>query len=457
MVEVLLRSLGKELANRTILPGDDAYDAARSLWNADADRRPAAVVRCLDTGDVALAIRSAREAGYRLSVRGGGHQIAGTAVVDDGVVVDLSQMNKVRYIGDGRVQVQGGALLGAVDVVCAEQGRTVPTGIVSHTGVAGLTLGGGIGWLSRHHGLSCDWLRRAQVVGSDGTVRTADAGENADLFWALRGGGGNFGAVTLFEFDSVPLRPVLYGYRVYSAAMAAEVLSAYGERVLPREIGVMIKGRRDRDGDPALFIEFVHSGHSDDFAEVAGLLDFGPVLREGQTVRPFGEVQRLSDKVFPHGRHYYQKAGHLTGLGPTVAKNFQTALESLPPGEPLIEIVHLGGAIRDIAQADTSYPGRDVEFGYTVMGSWTDPQHAQPSRDWARATHESFQTDAERTTYLNFASDQTAALRHVFGTEAYQRLVDAKRRYDPDETFQPHMPIPAQAQAGAGRSDSPGR
>jgi len=434
---------------RLLLPGDAAYDTARQVWNGAVDHRPAALVRCADTADVAAVVRSAREAGLRLSVRGGGHQVAGAAVVDGGLVADLSLMRSVDIdSGRGTVAVGGGALLSDLDRACARQGVAVPAGVVSHTGVGGLTLGGGIGWLCRSRGLTCDSLVAATVVDARGEVLDVSTSAHPDLFWALRGGGGNFGAVTRFVFRTAPIGPVSYGIHVLDLADAADVFGRlHGiEDDLPRDLQVVCKFQRFAGHDveagvsdePVATIEWLWSGAPARAADVEALMTLGTGSAPARR-RRFVSVQSQQDHRYPHGRRYYIKPGYLHSLDATTVSGMVDAMRQAPPGDQQIEIMRLGGAVSDVDEMATAFPRRDARFALNVSGGWEDGDGAA-SIAWARRTH-TLLTGTDRSAYVNFVGSDGPALADIYGERTAGLLREVKHRYDPDGVFTAGVPI----------------
>jgi FAD/FMN-containing dehydrogenase len=437
----------RRFGERLLLPGGIGYDAARRVWNGSVDHRPAALIRCADTADVADVVRLAREAGLPLSVRGGGHQVAGAAVVEGGVVADLSGLRFADVDREnGTVDVGGGALLSDLDRACARYEVAVPAGVVSHTGVGGLALGGGIGWLCRSRGLTCDSLLAATVVDARGEVLEASATEHPELFWALRGGGGNFGAVTRFVFRAAPIGPVVYGLRVVKLDDAAAVLARLHriEDDLPRELQVVVKFQRfaghDVDAgpsdEPVATIEWLWSGEPNRAEEAEKLMALG-----GGTVRRrrFASVQSQQDYRYPHGRHYYLKPGHVNHLDEATVSAMVDSMREAPPGDQQIEIMRLGGAVTDVDEMATAFPRRHARFAVNVSSGWEGD--VASTADWARRTHALITRGGERSAYVNFVGAEGPALEDIYGAEKTAQLREVKRHYDPDGVFNAGVPI----------------
>jgi FAD binding domain/Berberine and berberine like len=433
------------------------YEEARAIWNGAIDRRPAAIACCLGASDVLAAIRHARERGETVSVRGGGHSVAGLALVDDGLVIDLSLMRGVRTDPVTRtVRVQGGALLGDVDNDTQIHGLAVPAGVVTHTGIGGLTLGGGIGWLMRKHGLSVDNLLSADVVTADGTLlRTSDQ-ENADLFWGIRGGGGNFGVVTSFEFRAAPVGPtVLAGPIYWPMERGPEVLRFYRDLIeeSPFEYGSIVTARR-APAVPFLPAE-LHGRHVVSIASCwVGDLDegerfleplrkFGAPLIDLVTRKSWLAHQSMFDVTVPHGWHYYWKSMEL----PTLEDDLIEVIcsNSLKITSPLSYSVmfQMGGAVAWVPEGATAYSHRAAGHNINVNAVWQagDPNHEEHT-EWARrflAELEPFQAGV----YVNFLMDEGQdRIRAAYGEEKYARLVEVKTKYDSENFFRVNQNIP---------------
>ncbi|QRP42654.1 FAD-binding oxidoreductase [Amycolatopsis sp. FDAARGOS 1241] len=437
-VATRLPALVRHFGDRAILPGDSRFEAVRMVWNGMIDTRPAAVVRCADAPEVALALQIARDEGLPVSVRGGGHQIAGAAVVADGLVLDLSPMRAADVCADGTVIAGGGALLGDLDRATARVGRVVPAGTVSHTGVGGLTLGGGVGWLSAKLGLTCDSLLAVELVTASGEIRMVDAERDPDLFWALRGLGPNFGVATRLVFRTHPQGPVVAGRDEVGLGRAAAVLRRLGEHAehLPRELGVLARFERKAD-TPVLGVEWVWSG--DPALAAAGTAPLGLGRADARTCR-FTEVQAAQDHRFPHGRHYFLKPTQLATLGAAEADALVECAARLPEGDPQLEVLRLRGAITDVPQEATSFPGRAAAFAVNVSACWDDPAASGTQSGWARAAHAAIAGLGPGGAYLNFA-DRHLDLAAVLGPDVHNRLRDVKRRHDPDDVFRPALHI----------------
>jgi hypothetical protein len=430
--------------------GDVGYDEARTVWNGAIDRQPPAIARCLGTSDVVAAVRYARERGWTVSTRGGGHNVAGLALVDDGLVIDLSLMRGVRTDPVSHtVRVQGGALLGDVDNDTQLHGLAVPSGVVTHTGVGGLTLGGGIGWLMRKHGLSVDNLLSADVVTANGALLRASEDENSDLFWGLRGGGGTFGVVTSFQFRAVPVGPTVLAGPVYWAMDdGRELLRFYRDFIedSPLEYGSIVNLRR-APAVPFLPAE-LHGRHVVSIANCwIGDPDEGerflePLRRFGSPVidlvTPKGWLahQSMFDVTVPHGWHYYWKSTDLPRLEDELIDVIVS--NSLKITSPLSYSVmfQLGGAVASVPEEATAYSHRNAAHNININGVWLPGDGgAEEHTQWARrflGELAPFQSGV----YVNFLMDEGQdRVRAAYGEEKYARLQAVKASYDSENFF----------------------
>ena len=437
------QELGRRLAGRLLLPGEDGYDDARTIWNRSIDRRPALIARCAGAADVVAAVRFAREHDLVISVRGGGHNVTGHAVCEGGLMIDLSGMKDARVDGArARLTAGPGLTWGELDTATQRHGLATTGGIISSTGVAGLTLGGGHGWLMRRHGLACDNLTAVELVTADGTVRRASAEENPELFWGVRGGGGNFGVVTSFEFRLHPLGTVLAGLLLHPLRRGREILERYRDYAptAPDELTVGILITTWFDGAPVMAIALCYCGAPADGERlIAPLRRLGaPIL---DTVRPmrYGELQTMFDATNPPGAWYY-KTGYLDGA-PFGTGDFIDVLLAhcdFPTPSPLsrIFIEHLGGAMGRVPPGDTAFVHRAAPFDLIVIAGGYGPGEAEANVRWARATADAMRPFTSGAAYVNYlgADASAEAVRSAYGP-AYARLVALKDRYDPDNVF----------------------
>ena len=444
------QTLTAAVKGTVVRPGDSTYDGVRAIWNAMIDRRPAVIVRCADAADVVAAIAFARERGLEISIRGGGHNIAGSSVCDGGVMIDLSQMTQVRVDAAARrAHVEPGALLADVDRATLEHGLATPLGINSTTGVAGLTLGGGFGWLTRMHGLTVDNLVSADVVGADGMMRQASAGENPDLFWALRGGGGNFGVVTRFEFALHPIPPqVLAGLLVFPMAHAGEVLRAVPDvrraRRRNRSTSGRCSARRRRcpSCPPRCTGRASWSWPSSPPATPARRrprsIGCGSSVRCSASTsgrRPYAGWQQAFDPLLTPGARNYWKSHNFTELTDGAIAALTTAAGQLPSDQCEIFVALVSGAANRVPTEATAYAGRDTRLVINVHARWQEAGDDAACIAWARAFYAAAQPFASGGAYVNFmTADEAARVPSAYGAN-YARLVELKRRFDPDNVF----------------------
>jgi hypothetical protein len=430
-----IKELGESMTGPVLLSGHPDYDGARKIWNGMHDKRPALIARCLSSEDVSNAVTFARERGMLTAVRGGGHSWPGKSVCDDGIMIDLSQMHTVSADPEKkRAYARGGALLGALDAASLEHGLITTAGVVSHTGVGGFTLGGGMGRLNRKYGLAVDNLRSAEIITADGQIRRASADENADLFWGIRGGGGNFGVVTEFEFELHPFkRNLLSGMLLWPLAQARDVLEFYAEWyqtlsdelyvgpamfALP-EIGGVVAMEVVYNGDPAI-------GEK----ELEPLRKIGTPMDDGVTMQDYNVMQTQEDAGLAHGVRSYTKNGMVN----EITQGLINMMVESYDGDPRLSIfTHtLGGAAKRVGELDTAFPHRNAETMLGVGGGWIDPADdasaIAKSREWYYAL-EPFMGGY----YDNIDFDGAEAVGN-YGP-AYERLSKIKGQYDPGNLF----------------------
>jgi FAD/FMN-containing dehydrogenase len=425
------------------VPEDPPYDEARTIWNRMVDRRPALIAQCAGPGDVVAALGFAREHDVVVSVRGGGHNVTGHAVCEGGVMIDLSPMKSARVdLGRRVVAAAAGLTWGELDTATQRHGLATTGGIVSSTGVAGLTLGGGHGWLMRRHGLACDNVVGVEVVTADGMVVRASEHERPDLFWGVRGGGGNFGIVTSFEFRLHPLDGVFGGLLLYPLGRAREVLELYREVVpaAPDELTAGVLITTWFDGRPVIALALVYCGPVE---RGPGVVE--PFRRLGaaavDTVRPmaYGELQTMFDATNPPGAWYY-KTGYLDGGSFASDRFIDVLLEQcgFPSPSPLsrIYLEHLGGAMARVPADATAFRHRGAPFDLIVIAGGFRPEETEKNIQWARATSAAMQPFMSGGAYVNYlgADASPDAVRAAYGP-AYDRLVALKDRYDPANVF----------------------
>jgi FAD/FMN-containing dehydrogenase len=443
--------LAERFAGEVVAPGHPDYETARRVWNSMIDKRPAAIARCADAGDVATALRFAAEHGLPLAVRGGGHNVAGTAVIDDGLVIDLSAMRAARVDGARRtVHVQGGATWADVDRVTAPLGLATPGGVVSETGVAGLALSGGVSHQRRRDGMTVDNLVSAEVVLADGSQVRASADEHPDLFWALRGGGGNFGVVTSFELRLHELGPEVFALNVaYPIEDAGRVLSGWRDAVAgaPDELStagfvwslpVMDELPEELRGAPYVGVVGMWAGDPEAGERATrALRELATPLLDMSGPTQYLEFQRSLDAFFPAGVRRYWKALYLDGLSDAAIGTTVDWSERRPSGDTLIIIRHCGGAISRVGAEQTAFGDRSSEWMLSIDSSWLDPAGDAANVAYTRAFWDAAVPFSDGKTYFNFPGlleEGDAAVRASYGAN-HARLARIKAAYDPDNRF----------------------
>jgi FAD/FMN-containing dehydrogenase len=444
-----LAGLRHAFAGEIVAPADDGYDVARRLWNAIHDLRPGVVVRPRSTDEVAAVVRFAREHDLELAIRSGGHSAAGHSSCNGGLVVDLSRMRGVTVDPETRTaRANGGALLGELDVAGQAHGLVCPIGVIGHTGIAGLTLGGGIGRLQRHFGLTIDNLRAVELVTADGRFVRASETDEPDLFWGIRGAGWNFGIVTAFEFALQPFGPDLYrGLLTYPASAAREVWEVFRDYAVEApEAVAMIYGiaqgepTADDAGsagrEPIVLVSFNHSGRADAVASDTAGLRRGPeplTFTEGR--QPYLEVQTAHDLVLGWGRRSYIKGLYANELRPEALDALVEHVAS-GPAEGSFGVTAQGGAIARVAEDATAFAGRAARFDLSADSTWDDPESDDANLDWVRRAMAIVEPDAIEGRYANENADVgPAETRLIYGATKVARLADLKRTWDPDNVF----------------------
>lgn len=455
----------RQLTGTVIRPDDSEYASARQIWNGAIDRKPAVIVRCHSAEEARAALLHATSTHLPVAIRGGGHNVAGSALVDGGLVIDFSEMRRVEVDPAGmRARVQPGALWGDVDAATQPYGLATPAGIVTHTGVAGLTLGGGFGWLSRRWGLTADNLLSVQMILADGSQVRAAADENTDLFWAVRGGGGNFGIVTEFEFSLHRLGDtVLAGPLMFKAEQAREVIEFYRDFVAsaPDELSVYLNLRAApqfdwvpehlRGKDVLLLIPF-YCGDLDAGEEVLRpLRTFGPPAADLVQRKPYLAHQGMFDASVPHHWGYYWKSHYLPPLSDgAISTMVERAWRKTSPASYTI-VFHLGGAIARHSKNHTAAGGRDAMHAININAAWAEggPHHEDIS--WCREYFAAMEPHATGGVYVNFLHNDEGETRvHAAYGEGYERLAAIKARYDPLNVFRSNQNIKPAGDTGAG-------
>ncbi len=424
--------------SRTLRPGDAGYDEARRVFNGMIDRRPALIVQCLDEADVAAAITQAREHSLRVAVRGGGHNVAGNAMCDGGLVIDLSPMRRVEVDPvRRRARVQGGATWGDLDTATQAHGLATPGGVVSSTGVAGLTLGGGIGVLRGLYGLTCDNLVSAEIVTASGERVSASAEENPDLLWGLRGGGGNFGVVTTFEFALHPLGSVVSG--LIDFAHSRDFLKFYDEfaAAAPDELACDLIVHRSAAGDAVDSVFACFCGSDEAAAPVFDRLrSHVAPLRDGLATRSYVESQRLLDAILPWGVRNYWKTNAMGPLTPAAIEAFDEVFMSAKSPASQVQVEHLHGALHRTPPGANAASFAGAKYNLLVNAKWTDPARDDENIRWAREGFAVLQPFLSSGAYANYlVQEPRERVRQAYGAETYDRLVALKDRYDPANIF----------------------
>jgi hypothetical protein len=431
--------LERSFRGQVLRPVDVGYDEHRRVWNGSINRFPALIARCAGVADVRAAIRFARQTGLPAAVRSGGHSFPGLSVCDDGIVIDLSSMKGIRVDPEARtVRVQAGAQLADVDRETQEFGLAVPAGVVSHTGVAGLTLGGGIGWLMRKHGLTIDQLLAVDLVTADGQFVKASATENAELFWGLRGGGGNFGVVTSFTYRLHPVGPVLAGGLAFPWAMARDVLAFHHEfmATAPDELTSAVSLALDPAGAPAVSIGLCWCGAPDEGERVLRpLRAFGPPSQDGIAVLPYADWQCAPDAGYPLGRLHYWKSGYLRHLTDAAVDTLLGLVQGMPSGVSGIGLQGLRGAASRVPVDATAFPHRAEQYDFLILAQWSDAGESERNITWARESFAAMRPHLEDGVYVNnLGAEGPDRVRAAYGPN-HERLAQLKNVYDPANVF----------------------
>jgi FAD/FMN-containing dehydrogenase len=439
--DAAIKDLRASLRGSLLQPADAGYDGARRIDNAMIDRRPALIARCAGVADVLAAVRFARARDVLVSVRAGGHNVAGNAICDDGLVIDVSPMKGVRVDPAARtVRSEAGVTWGDLDAETQAFGLATTGGVISTTGIAGLTLGGGVGWLNGRFGLACDNLIAADVVTADGRLLHASEDEHADLFWGLRGGGGNFGIVTSFEYRLHPLGPMLLSGPVFHpAARAREVLRFYREfsATEPDELTTYAGLLTGPDGAPLVGLVPCYAGPPDQGEKVVERLrKFGPPAVDMIGAMPYVAVQRMFNDAFPPGRYNYWKSSLTPGLTDQLLDTIVEHMARVPSPHSAVMLEHYHGAYSRPAATATAYSHRRPTYDVVIIANWTDPADNARNIAWTRELFAAVQPQVSAAAYVNFldADEGAERVRAAYG-ENYDRLVALKRTYDPTNFF----------------------
>jgi FAD/FMN-containing dehydrogenase len=444
----VLQELKTHLRGRLVEPSDASYDEARRVYNASIDRRPCAVAQCADVADVIAAVKLARSNDLAVAIRGGGHNVAGFGVCDDGIVVDLSRMKSVRVDPVERtVRVEGGATWGDVDHATHAFGLAVPGGIISTTGVGGLTLGGGIGHLTRKCGLSCDSLLSADVVLADGSLVTASEIDHPDLLWALRGGGGNYGVVTSFEFEAHEVATVVAGPILWDLDQAADAMRVYREfmRTAPDEVNAFFAFLMVPPGPPfppALHLKRMAAAgacyvgpQERAMGALAPLLKFGPPALVGLGPMPLPALQSAFDALVPPGLQHYWKADFFETLSDEAIEVHLEYGPKIPNVNSAMHIYPVSGQAQRVGPEETAFSFRDADFSAVIAGMFHNPDDTPAYRNWVREYWSALHPYSAGGAYVNFMMDEGDERIAATYRGNYERLAEVKAQYDPKNLF----------------------
>jgi FAD binding domain/Berberine and berberine like len=448
-------SLRRRFNGNLLRPGESGYEDARSIWNGMVARTPGLIARCADVSDVQNAVRAASDTGILTAVRCGGHSLAGFSSCDGGLVIDLSKMRQVAVNAEARrARIAGGCLLGSIDTATQKAGLVFPSGVVSHTGASGLILGGGTGWLTRRFGLSCDNVESFTLVTADGSLVHANSKENPDLFWALRGGGGNFGVVTEFELKLHPLTSVVLAEGLTTEARIRQLLECWRDfmaeaphdlkwnidlRLAPHTKKIPIKLR----GNPVASSSLVWTGDAEagrPYLQRALSLCTPDSVRNRVVL--FLNLQTMADSDFPHGRRYYTKSGYFAFLDDNTIDHMVEAVATIPSSETQIELAYLGGAAARIAAGDTAFGDRSAPFIMNLLANWSEPNADVVNISWIRELFNKLRPKMKPGVYINFMSgDEQDRVPEAY-RERWDRMVAIKSHYDPNNFFRLNQNVP---------------
>lgn len=453
MNQASIQALRARLRGEMLLPSDAGYDEARRIYNAMIDRRPAVIVRCGTTDDVVAAVEFAREHNLAVSIKGAGHNVAGNAVCEGGVMVDCSRMKGIEIDTTQRTaKAQAGLTLGDFDKATTARDLFTTMGVVSKTGIAGLTLGGGLGWLMGKFGLACDNLIGAEVVTAEGKVVHASEEENSDLLWGLRGGGGNFGVVTRFDYRLHPVEPLTGGLILHPASELESLLRFYREETAacPDELTLYAAMLTLPDGTPACGFGVGYCGDAASAENaVAPLRKFGKPIADTVAPVPYVQQQSMLDEGYPPGLYHYWKTSMMTQMSDEAIRVIAEYFRTRPSPLSQIFFEHLHGAASRVAPEATAFAHRGERFNFSVFVIWRDPQEAEANMAWLQKFWRDMQAHFARGAYVNYLSQEGAErVREAYGPN-YERLVTLKQKYDPTNFFRLNQNIAPKADAAA--------
>jgi FAD/FMN-containing dehydrogenase len=426
-----------------LFQGDEGYDAARKIYNGMIDHRPAIIARCAGVADVIDAVNFARSNDLLVSVRGGGHNVSGNALCDGGLMIDLSAMKSVRVDPEGKsARAEPGVTWREFDHETQAFGLATTGGLVSTTGIAGLTLGGGLGWLMGKYGLACDNLISVDVVTADGRLLIASDSGNEDLFWGLRGGGGNFGIATSFEFRLHPVGPMLGGILIHRLDKAAAVITFYDDftRSSPDELGTFVGFVTSPEGERVIAIFVCYNGAVEEGERILKpLREFGPPLADTIGPMRYVQVQRMMDEAFPAGRQNYWKSNFLKGLDPEAIRVIVDHVAKAPSPYSAVAIEQFSGAVNRVGMDATAFNHRNARYNLLIVGIWLDPAVKADNVKWVRDLWGAMQPYSSGGVYVNYlgqeADEGADRVKSAYGPEKYTRLVALKEKYDPTNLF----------------------
>ncbi len=443
------------IKGQVLVAGDKDYDESRKVWNGMFDKKPALIVKCTNTHDVSESVKYGKDNDLLIAVKGGGHNSAGTGVCNDGIMIDLSLLNHIAVDEKTKtVKVQGGCLLSAVDAATQNYGLAISSGIVSHTGVGGLTLGGGFGWISRKFGFSIDNLLSAEVVTAEGNIVNASADENHDLFWALRGGGGNFGVVTCFEFQAAKVGPEIYsGVIVKKYENMKEYIQFHRDyvRTMPDDMTIWMVIRKapplpfipeEYHGKMVVLIPFAWLGNPDEGNKlIQPIRDFTETIGDGSGMHPYTGWQSAFDGLVTHGARNYWKSHHMKSLSDDCIDQLLKYSAILPSDECELFITHMEGAPSRVDPEATAFSHRQTPFALNIHTRWQNAADDERCIKWAREFHEATK-EFSQGVYVNFISDEGAdRVRDAYTPNVWDKLVAVKNKWDPKNIFRMNQNI----------------
>jgi hypothetical protein len=448
--DATVRELAASLRGDVLRPADEGYDAARTIHNGMIDRRPTLIARCAGVADVIASVRFAREQQLLLSVRGGGHSLPGFSVCDGGLMIDLSRMRGVRVDPARRTaRAEGGVTWGDFDHETQAFGLATTGGVARPTGIAGLTLGGGHGFLMRKFGLACDNLLSVDLVTAEGHLLTASADEHADLFWGLRGGGGNFGVATSFEYRLHEVGPILGGLLIYPLARAGEIFRVYREitSAAPDELSMLGILATLPDGTQAAAVLVCYAGPiAEGERLLAPLRASGPLLADQVGPMPYMALQSIVENFNPPGMRNYWKSDYLAHLSDEAIDLLVEQYPSVPAPQTHLVLEHLGGAVSRIGEDETAVGHRDALYNAIIVGMWAEPVEDERNIGWVRRLWEALRPFSSGGVYVNYLSNEGEdRVRAAYGPEKYERLVALKNKHDPTNLFRLNQNIPPTA------------